>query len=57
VSDNALVVYQGACIIGVKHREISPWLVWDGEELRWHKALPRQAVDFDRLPLVGSVQN
>ena len=57
VSDHALVVYQGRCIIGVKHHEGSPWLIWNFEHVRWDKALPDQAKEFKQLPLVGHVDN
>ena len=57
VSDRALVVYRAGCIIGVKHREVSPWLVWNVEHLRWDKAVPSEARDFEQLPLAGHVDD
>ena len=57
VSDHALVVYRGRRIIGVKHHEVSPWLVWDFEHLRWDKAPPDEAKDFEQLPLAGHIDN
>ncbi len=57
VSDHALVVYRGRRIIGVKHDEVSPWMVWDLEHVRWDKALPDEAKDFEQLPLAGHVDN
>ncbi len=57
VTDNALVVYRGSRIVGVKHSELGPWLVWDLEHVRWTKALPEDARAFEDLPLGGSVEN
>ncbi len=57
VTDNALVVYRGSQIVGVKHSELGPWLVWDLEHVRWTKALPEDARAFEDLPLGGSVEN
>ncbi len=57
VGDHALVVYRGRCIIGVKHHEVSPWLAWNIEHVRWDKALPVEAKDFEQLPLTGHVDN
>jgi hypothetical protein len=57
VSDHALVVYQGRSIVGVKHREVSPWLIWNTEHLRWDKAVPSEARDFEQLPLVGHLDD
>ena len=57
VSDHALVVYQGRSIVGVKHHEVSPWLVWNVEHVCWDKALRDEAKDFEQLPLAGHVDN
>ena len=57
VTDLALVVYRGSQIIGVKHSEVGPWLVWDLGHVRWNKALPKDARAFERLPLAGYVEN
>lgn len=57
VADRALVVYAGPKIVGVKHREVSAWLVWDRERLQWLKAPRDEAADFERLPLAGHLNN
>ena len=57
VCDRALVVYRGLRIVGVKHHEVSPWLVWDIEHVRWGKALRSDAKDFEQLPLAGHIDN
>jgi hypothetical protein len=57
VADHALVVYSGTKIIGVKHREVSAWLVWDRERLDWLKAPRDEAAEFERLPLTGHLNN
>jgi hypothetical protein len=54
VADNALVVYHGKRIVGVKHRDVGPWLVWNDLRHRWDKAVPDRNKEFEKLPLVGS---
>lgn len=57
MSDKALVVYRGIRLIGVKHHEVSPWLLWDSEHICWEKAPSSDAKDFEHLPLAGHVDN
>jgi hypothetical protein len=57
LADQALVVYRGTLLIGVKHLAVSPWQVWNKNLLCWDKAPPDAARDFEHLPLAGSVKD